>query len=166
MKNLKTILLAITLFIGSISFINAQSKIAHINTQELIAAMPEAKTAQTELEKLSKSLETDFKNTSEEYQRKVTQYEAEASTKTDEENQKRGVELQEMQQSIIQFRQNGEQELRQKQGDLFNPIQEKALAAIQKVARAQGFQYVMDSSTLIMAEGKDLMVDVKKELGI
>ena len=36
----------------------------------------------------------------------------------------------------------------------------------QKVGRAQGYQYVMDSSTLLLAEGKDLLVDVKKELGI
>lgn len=166
MKHLKTILLAITLFVGSIGFMNAQSNVAHINTQELIAAMPAAKTAQAELEKFSTSLDAELKNLNTEYETKRKQYEAEAGTKTDEENQQRFEELQGMQQSIVQFRQNGVQDIQKKQADLLAPIQEEAIAAIQKVARAQGFQYVMDSSSLILAEGKDLMVDVKKELGI
>ena len=40
MKHLKTLLFATALFIGSISFTNAQSKVAHINTAELVEAMP------------------------------------------------------------------------------------------------------------------------------
>ena len=49
------------------------------------------------------------------------------------------------------------------------PIYEKARTSIQKVARAQGFQYVLDSTTgtgVIIADGKNLMADVKKDLGI
>jgi outer membrane protein len=45
---------------------------------------------------------------------------------------------------------------------------EKAQAAIQKVARAKGIQYVLDSTTgsgVLLADGTDLLVDVKKELG-
>lgn len=66
MKHLKTTLLAIALFIGSISFINAQSKVAHINTQELIVAMPEYKLAQAEIEKFGKSLQADLESTTKE----------------------------------------------------------------------------------------------------
>ena len=46
MKHFKTLLLATALSIGTISFTQAQTKVAHINTQELIKAMPEMKTAQ------------------------------------------------------------------------------------------------------------------------
>jgi len=46
MKQFKTILLATALCIGTVSFTQAQSKVAHINTQELISAMPEMKAAQ------------------------------------------------------------------------------------------------------------------------
>ena len=56
MKQFKTLLLATALCIGTISFTQAQSKVAHINTQELIAAMPEAKTAQAELENFRKNI--------------------------------------------------------------------------------------------------------------
>ena len=42
---------------------------------------------------------------------------------------------------------------------------EKAQAAIQKIARAKGIQYVLDSTVgggVILADGPDLMADVKK----
>ena len=45
------------------------------------------------------------------------------------------------------------------------PLIEKARAAIQKVARDQGFEYVLEAGTLLLSDGKDLMADVKKELG-
>ena len=51
---------------------------------------------------------------------------------------------------------------------MFAPISEKAKAAIEKVAAAQGFDYVIDAQAgggLIVAKGKDLLPDVKKQLG-
>ena len=60
------------------------------------------------------------------------------------------------------------QELQKKQMDLMTPLLEKARNAITKVGKEQGFNYVIDSSPnggLILAEGKDLIEDVKRELG-
>lgn len=166
MKQLKTLLLATVLCIGTVSFTQAQSKVAHINTQELIAAMPAAKAAQAELETLSKTYQTDFQASITEYQNTAKQYEAEAATKTDEENQKRGLELQEKQQRIQQFRADAQKDLAEKEAELFKPIQEQAMKAINDVAKEQGYQYVLDRATLIVAEGKDILADVKKKLGI
>lgn len=169
MKHFKTFLFAAALFIGATSFTQAQSKVAHINTQELIKAMPEMNTAQAEMDKLGKTYEADIQSMVTEYQNKLKQYEAEAATKTDEENQKRLVEVQTMQQNIQQYQGQAQQEMQKKEIDLLKPITEKAKAAILKVARAQGFDYVLDSTQgggVIMADGKNLIDDVKKELGI
>jgi outer membrane protein len=169
MKQFKTLLFAAALFIGATSFTQAQSKIAHINTQELIQAMPEMATAQAEMEKLGKTYEADIKAMATEYQNKMKQYEAEAPTKTDEENQKRLVEVQTMQQNIQQYQGQAQQEMQKKEVDLLKPITEKAKAAILKVARAQGYEYVLDSTQgggVIMADGNNLLDAVKKELGI
>ncbi len=166
MKQLKTLLLATALCIGTVSFTQAQSKVAHINTQELVAAMPEAKAAQAELETLSKTYQADFQEMATDYQAKEKQYIAEGETKTEEENAKRAQELGEFRKRIQDFEGTASQDMQKKRADLFKPIEEKALAAINKVAKAQGFQYVLDRASLIMAEGKDLLADVKKELGI
>ena len=166
MKQLKTLLFATALCIGTVSFTQAQSKVAHINTQDLIAAMPEAKAAQTEIETLGKTYQTDIQASITEYQNTVKQYEAEASTKTDEENQKRGLERQEKQQRNQQFRADAQKDLTQKEAELFKPIQDKAMKAINDVAKEQGYQYVLDRATLIVADGKDILEDVKKKMGI
>lgn len=168
MKQLKTLLLATALCIGTVSFTQAQSKVAHINTQDLITAMPAYKAAIAEVETLSKTYQTEIQGMGTEFQNKVKQYDSEASTKTQEENTKRAEEVRSMEQSIRQYQGTAQQEIQKKQEELMKPITEDARTAILKVARAQGFDYVLDSSlgVTILADGKNLLDDVKKELGI
>jgi len=168
MKHLKNLVLATALLIGSTSIMNAQSKVAHINTQELVAAMPETKAAQAEIEKLGKTYEVEIQSMATEYQNKIKQYEAEAPSKTDEENAKRGQEVQGMQQSIAQYRQQAQQNMQKKEAELLQPIYKKVNDAIGAVAKAQGFNYVLDSMAgqgVLYTDGKNLLEDVKKQLG-
>lgn len=168
MKQFKTLLFAAALLVGAISFTNAQSKVAHINTQELVASMPEMKDAQSQMDQLGKTYEAEIKELATALQNKMKQYDAEAASQTDEENAKRVQEVQGMENNIRQYQANAQKDMQQKELDLLKPITEKAKAAILKVARAQGFEYVLDSSQgggVIMADGKDLLADVKTELG-
>ena len=168
MKHLKSLLLAATLILSASLTLQAQSKVEHINTQELVESMPDMKSAKSELEKLAKTYETDIQAMATELQNKITQYDAESSTKTDEENGKRLQEVQSMEQSIRQYQAQAQQDLQKKELDLLRPITEKAKNAILKVGNAQGFDYVLDSSQgqgVIMANGKDLLTDVRTELG-
>lgn len=169
MKKIRTILVALTVFMGATSLMNAQTKIAHIDAQELIEMMPEYKAAQNSLEKIQKSYETEIKSMMSELETKARKYDGEAGSKSDQENQKRFEEIQEMQNNIQAYRQQAMEDLDQKRADVFRPILEKAQNTIQKVGRAQGYQYVLDStmgSGIILADGKDLMDDVKKDMGI
>lgn len=170
MKQFRTLLIATSLFFGALTISTAQSKVAHINTQELMSAMPSSKIAQDQLAKIQKTYANEIKNMEVELKKRAAQYQSEVASKTDEENQKRQQEIQGMAQSIGTYEQNAQQDFGKKQEALLTPIMEKARVAIQKVARAQGIQYVIDStigsSGLILAEGTDLMSSVKKELGI
>ncbi|WP_298418915.1 OmpH family outer membrane protein [uncultured Kordia sp.] len=169
MKQMKKLIAIAVLFFGVVSFTNAQTKVAHINTQQLISAMPEMKAAKTEFDKLQESLGADIQASVTEYRNKLTQYTNEAPTKTDAENDSRKKELVELETRIQEAQAAAQKTAEQKYIDLTKPIQEKALAAIQKVAKAQGFAYVLDAtqgSGLLLADGTDLMASVKKELGI
>src|SRR5690606_25770133 len=122
-----------------------------------------------EMYKRGKTYDADIQSMATEYHNKMKQYEAEAATKTDEENQKRVVEVQTMQQKIQQYQLQAQQEMQKKEIDLLRPINEKAKTAILKVARGQGFYYVLAATQgggVIMDYGKILIDDVKKELGI
>lgn len=165
-KHLKTLLFASVLFIGATSFTTAQSKTAHINKQELIKAMPEYAAAQAEIEKLGETYQATIQGSLKELDTKLKQYTAEEPTQTNEENQKRMQEVEGMKQSLSQYQQQAQKDLQEKEFNLLKPIVEKADNAIKAVAKAQGFQYVMDSAMLIVADGKDLMADVKKQLAM
>jgi len=168
MKHVKKIAVAVLLFVATTSFVNAQSKVAHIDVTQLLTAMPEMKVAEAELKKLQETYNADIQASMTEYRNKVTQYQNEAPSKTQEENEKRAVEIQGFEKNIGDAQQAAQQEFQKKQGELFAPISDKAKAAIEKVAAAQGFDYVLDATQgggLIVASGKDLLADVKKELG-
>ena len=168
MKNLKKVVLAVAFIIAATSFVNAQSKLAHINVSELLAEMPEMIAAQAELKKLSETYRVDIESSMTELKNKYTQYSNEASSMSEEENQKRALELQGFEKNIGEAQQAAQQELAKKQAELFKPISEKAQTAIENVAAAQGYDYVLDSTQgggVIIAKGKDLLSDVKQELG-
>lgn len=168
MRNVKRIAVALVLFVAATGFVSAQSKIAHINVQQLLSDMPEMKAAQAELKKLQETYRADIQSSMTELQNKYTQYQNEATSKTREENEQRAVELQGFEKNIQEAEQAAMQEMQKKQQELFAPISDKAKAAIEKVAAAQGFDYVIDASpglSLIVAKGKDLLPEVKKELG-
>lgn len=167
MKQLKTLAIAIVLFIGT--QVSAQSKVAHIDVQALMTAMPEMKVAQDQMKKIQESYDKDYKNMVTEYQTKLQKYEQESATAGDALNDTRSKEMQDMGNRIQQFQQTAQKELGQKEMDLIKPIMEKAQKAIQKVAKAKGVNYVLDATTgsgvLFAEDGIDLLADVKKELG-
>ena len=167
MKNLKSLIVAFLMAIP-MTFSYAQSKVAHIDTQKLIGEMPEVIAAQKQLEQLEKTYTSEIENTYKEFQTKAQSYSADAANQTDVTNQARQKELETMQQNINQYRETAAQDLQKKQVEMMRPLYDKARAAIEKVAAAQGFDYVLDASaggSVIMAKGKDLMADVKAELG-
>lgn len=167
MKNLKSLFIAMLMALP-MTFSHAQSKVAHIDTQQLIGQMPEVVAAQKQLEELEKTYTNQIESTYKEFQTKAQSYSADAANQTDVTNQARQKELETMQQNINQYRETAAQDLQKKQVEMMRPLYDKAKAAIEKVASAQGFDYVLDATaggSVIMAKGKDLMADVKAELG-
>lgn len=169
MKQFRTLFIALALTVGATAFTNAQSKVAHVASQELIEEMPDYKEAMDQLQKLERTYDAEIKDMLAEAQSTMQRYQNEAETQTEEENAKRANELQATERRIQEHSQNARRELQQKESELLRPVYEKARTAIQKVAREQGFDYVLDSTTgtgVIMADGDDLMAAVKTELGI
>ena len=74
MKKMKSLFVAIMLFVGATSFVNAQNKIAHIDTQALAESMPEMKAAQSQLENLQRTYDTEIKTLVKEFETKIKQY--------------------------------------------------------------------------------------------
>lgn len=147
---------------------SAQTKVGHIDVSALMTTMPAMKAAETQLNKLREGYDTEYKKLVTEYQTKAAQYQKEAETAGDVLNQTRSQEMQDMGARIQKYQDDASKSLQDKSVELQKPLMEKAQAAIQKVARAKGIQYVLDSTIgtgVLLADGIDLLADVKKELG-
>jgi len=165
MKQIKTLLIAAVLILTASNTMNAQAKTAHVDVSEIMSKMPAMLDAQNQLQKLSGTYDAEYKKMVEEYQVKIKKYETESTTVTEAVNTERSKEVQDMQKRIVDYRDNAQKELQQKETDIVKPLMEKVRASIQKVGKAKGFQYVLDGSTLLLADGPNITADVKKDLG-
>ncbi|GGE97640.1 OmpH family outer membrane protein [Flavobacterium limi] len=165
MKQIKTLVIAAVLILTANNTMNAQAKTAHVDVSEIMSKMPAMLDAQTQLQKLSGTYDAEYKKMIEEYQTKIKKYDAETTTATEAVNAERVKEVQDMQKRIGDYRDNAQKELQQKESDLVKPLMEKVKASIQKIGKAKGFQYVLDGSTLLLADGPNITADVKKDLG-
>jgi outer membrane protein len=149
---------------------SAQAKFGHVNTQEIIQAMPEYTTARTEIETLTKQYEADLKSMQEEFQKKYEDYQKNGATLPDNIKQRREQELQDMDNKIRQSYQDNQQALAQAQQEKMQAITTKVLDAIKQIGQAGNYVYIMEmgagipyiSTTL----SEDLTAQVKGKLGL
>ncbi|PID68331.1 MAG: hypothetical protein CR968_02125 [Flavobacteriia bacterium] len=165
MNTIKKVLFIAVLTL-SFGMMNAQSKVAHINTEELIASMPETKALQAKLETLTKTYNQEIEKKDAELKAKFQKYNSEFESQSEEVNKTRTQEVQAEAQKIEQLKEEAYKDLQKQEQDGLKPILEKAKKAIEEVANAQGYEYVLNVSTLVIANGKDLLPDVKAKLGI
>ncbi len=143
-------------------------KIGYINSQELLASMPEIKGMQAKLDTLAGQYETQFANMQEEFNKKVADFQKDQATMTAGVRDFRQQEIVEMEQRIQMFYQTAQKDIQAKQQEYLIPIQNRMLEAIKKVGAEQGCTYVMDAMAMlyIAPDALDLMALVKSELGI
>ena len=145
-------------------------KFGHVNSQEIIQAMPEFTKARTDIEALTKQYEADLKSMQEELQKKSEAYEKEQASLPANIKERREKELQDMYQKIQQSYQDNQQALAKEQQEKMQAITSKVLDAIKQVGEAGGYVYIMDltggipfiSTTL----STDVTAQVKAKLGL
>ena len=161
---------ALVVFCASASAQNI--KLAHINTNELLVAMPEMKTAEEELIKYQQELVNHLETMNVEYNNLTQAYLKEEKNLTDIARTSKMEELQDKEQRIMRFREEADTKMREKQSELMQPIMDKARTAIEEVAKADGYTYVFDvgarGTSVIYASpsSSDIMDKVKTKLGI
>ena len=164
------ILIAVLFSASSIYAQKADLKFGHINSNELLSVMPERDSARAELQQYSQMLQQEMEAMQVEYQKKVNTYLEKQETYSDLVRQSKETEIQEMQRRVQEFQATAQQDYQQKEAELFQPIMDKAQAAIEKVAKANGFTYIFDLGAggvlYFSSQSTDILPLVKKELGI
>lgn len=167
MKLFRNLIVVFVLF-TAFNTVQAQ-KVAHIDSEQLLMAMPETKAMENELKKVQQTYADEYNGQATALQAKLKKYDAEAPTQTDDKNKERMEEVESLKEKIQKYAQTADQEIQKKRFDLLKPIIEKAQKAVSDVAKEKGFTYVFDASPgkgLIVFEGEDLLPAVKTKLAI
>ncbi|MDX1684862.1 MAG: OmpH family outer membrane protein [Saprospiraceae bacterium] len=146
-------------------------KFGYVNSQALLAEMPEVKQAEANLDALKKQLQkkgqqmlTDLETKYKELQRKEAQGEL-SPKQIESEAQK----IKEEESKIARFEQDMQQQLMKKQEELMQPVIDKVNTAISNVAEEGGYEYIFDAVggfILYADESNDVTAQVKAKLGL
>jgi outer membrane protein len=126
------------------SNINAQQKIGYISLDYILAQMPEAKQVETELTATKTQYDNMYQSKVKDFQAKLADYEKNGSTMADVIKADREKELQGLQGSIEEFRQNSSTSLQKKQAQLLQPLLKKVEENMHAAAKENGYAFVFN----------------------
>jgi outer membrane protein len=170
--HIKIYLLIAAFFTATLANGQAKLKIGHINSQELLAAMPASDSAQKKLEAVATEHEAILEEMTVEFNKKLEAYRlaTESGTLSDLAKATKEAELQDLQTRIETFQQTAQQDLQQKRVELFTPVQDAALKAVNAVAEENGFTYILDSGMGAVVysspDSENILPLVKAKLGL
>lgn len=145
-------------------------KFGHLNSADIIQAMPEYTKAQTEIQELEKQYTNELQLLESELAKKSEAYEKEKATLPANIAQRREQELQELYGKMQQYYQTSQQELAQASQEKMAALTEKITKAIKEVGVAGGYVYIFDLASGIPYISETLSTDVtaavKSKLGI
>ena len=164
MKKLSVLFAAVMMLVTA-GAVNAQ-KVASMDYEAVLAAMPETKKMTTDLDTFSKTKGDELQKQAEAFQKEVQQYQADGAKLTEAQRTAKEGELQKKQQNLQQLQQTAQNDLAQRRDAAVKPIIDKLNNAVAMVAKAYGFDFIIDSTALIYKGGPDATPLVKKELGL
>jgi len=152
------------------SLMAQEVKLGHVNSQEILSAMPERVTIEKTIKDLQDQWEKEMTKMREEYYAKIKEFQDKQATMPESIKQARQSEIAELEQRISTFQQTASTDLGKKQQELFTPVIDKVKKAINEVEAENGYLYLFDLSTqgIIYQSPKsnDVTPLVKKKLGL
>ena len=160
------------LFVGAI-FNSSAQRYAVIDSKYILQKLPEYRSAQQRLDQFSEQWQQEIDKKSTDLDRMYKNFDAEQVMLSDELKKKREDELYNKEKELkdLQKKRYGyEGDIFKKRQELIKPIQDKVYNAIQRLAVAKSYDFILDKSegiTVIFADPKlDKSDDVLRELGV
>ena len=139
-------------------------KIGYVDSQIILTQLPEAIKAQSDLDALTNQWSNQLDSMKLALQQQYADVQKQLATMTEEQKQLKQKELIDKEQQIYQFQNQkfGQQtgEIYLKQETIFEPVKKKIYAAIEKVAKEEGMQFIFDKSGDILLLYADEAFDI------
>lgn len=170
--SLKHLLLVLCMM--AVQFLGAQRiSLAYIDSDYILSRMPEYESAQQQLNEIAKSWEKEALSLETELKQMQRDYSAEEILLTASQKKEKQNAINSKAEELVKFRIEKfgtEGALFKKRAQLVKPIQDKMFEAVQKVAKAQGLDYIFDKASgvqMLYANPRhDKTFEVMEELGI
>ncbi|MDR0333469.1 MAG: OmpH family outer membrane protein [Dysgonamonadaceae bacterium] len=166
-------LLILFIAIAPIAAVAQNVKLAYIDTQEIIMAMPELSGIEGQIATRQEQMQATMQALQTEYTNKMTDFEALPETTSEAIRQDRVREIVQIQERLQTFVQNSEQELAQLWQTLFEPVQRRVSDAIKAVADEGAYTFVFDMAPMqsqpivyVSDSASNITQAVKTRLGI
>ena len=167
MKKFITLSLMIIGISGLSTTTYAQGKIGYVSADEIIVLMPEAAKVDTQLNQFQQSLYQNAQDKQTAFNEAVAKFYKDSATMNPSLKEVKRTELQKQVSELSGAEQQIQQQFEQKRQELSLPIQRKLQAAIQDVAKENGYSYIFPKEALLVAPpGDDVAALVKKKLGL
>jgi len=175
----KTIFIALMLFIAAgFTKLNAQVKVAFVDSDVIIKQLPEAQAVQKKMEELQKlyldtinTRETEIKTKADDFKTKYEDAQKQIETGKLQGDQAKAIEaqltemqteIQNLDQQLAAYKQEIQQTLVSTQASLFKPVKDKITAVIGDVAKEMKYNIVLDKASDALIYGdKDIDITFK-----
>ncbi len=168
---IRILLSFLTVFFFSISA-EAQSslKIGHVNVQELVQTHPDIDSLYAVLEQETKDMQELYADMLQEQQTKMDAFDKESAGYSEMMLRAKQEELLALSQKIENYNHSAQQQIRQRNTQLIQPVYNAVNQAIEEISEAQGLTYVLDISSgtvaFVAKNAIDITPMVKQKLGI
>lgn len=141
--------LSITILLFLVPLVaSAQLKVGVMNPDSVLDAMPETEQVQAQLEEYIEERQNAFQTRYQEWIDQLTEYseQSEAGNLSEAEQQEEEERLGELQQELNSLQERVQQQIQQRQADLFNPLLVRVEDAMAEVSEEMGLDYVINKS--------------------
>lgn len=161
---MKHIFITLVIALTSVTAVQAQSKVAHVNSQQLLDTMPSRKKAIAEIAKVEQAGLEELKEMDAAVQKTYAEYMKVRPTLSQPLQEYEEGRIQKMQ-AGLESRQNEIDQLLQKMSQDMNvKILASVKEAVDVVAKRKGLNYVIDESSTLFASGTNITNETITEL--
>ena len=165
MRKLIVAIVAIFTF-GTVS---AQQKIGHLNSAEILQAMPEYKTMSESVDKKKQEYAKIMETMYAEYEKKSKEVQDGGDKMTQAVLDLKVQEIKDLEKRIQDFEQKAQADLQKYAEEQMKPLQDKYMKGVKDISKEQGYTYIFDISAggvvYYPESGSDITQAVKTKIG-
>lgn len=167
MKSIVTAAALLVVLLVAGPSVYAQNKTGYINFQDLVGVMPETAKADSSFKAYQQQKQKSAEKKNATFEADLAEFYKDSATMSQAVKQAKKEDLQKLAAELGSLEETFQREMQKFQQDLMEPIQKKAYDALQAVAKENGYSYIFDAGTLLVAPpGDDVLPLVAKKLKI